>query len=320
MKKINPITVFAVLALQALTVIYIAFTADTNPHKGDNATQVLIQNDEISSDFLAVYHKALLNSNALSHSPEFEQLLSGPYAGLEEVEGEATAMSAVDARKRIRLTYDSPMGYHREILVGIDHRATNDFDIGFDAPLIENHKEDMYWIVEDTKCVIQGVSHFDQTQTLPLGLRVNESGKITIRVNTIENMENPPEIFLKDLETGKVCPIIDDTFTLDLEPGEYNDRFAVVFDAGLLSIDDISLNEGFLTYMNNEHSEIRIKKVMDSEVLGVDLYNYLGQRVGTWRSGLSGREMALQVHNKSGLYILNVTTEHGILNKKILIK
>jgi hypothetical protein len=106
-----------------------------------------------------------------------------------------------DNRERIRLTFTSPLGYHRQLLVGVDENATNYFDLGFDAPMIEDNKEDMYWLVDKNKFLIQGVNNFDLTQELPLGIKVNEAGTISIKVKSLENIDEvvpgKPTLFQK---------------------------------------------------------------------------------------------------------------------------
>src|SRR5690606_32351819 len=39
-----------------------------------------------------------------------------------------------DTRKKIWLKFQSPKGYHREILVAADDNASDGFDLGYDAP------------------------------------------------------------------------------------------------------------------------------------------------------------------------------------------
>ena len=56
-----------------------------------------------------------------------------------------------DIRKKIRLQFDSPRGYHRTLLVGVDSNASNIFDAGYDAPLIEDNKEDLFWVFDNSK-------------------------------------------------------------------------------------------------------------------------------------------------------------------------
>ncbi len=44
-----------------------------------------------------------------------------------------------DTRSKIRLVYESPKGFNRQILVTADENTTNDFDLGYDAMLNDNN-------------------------------------------------------------------------------------------------------------------------------------------------------------------------------------
>uniref|UniRef100_UPI00356A929F LamG-like jellyroll fold domain-containing protein n=1 Tax=Mariniflexile sp. TaxID=1979402 RepID=UPI00356A929F len=63
----------------------------------------------------------------------------------------------------IRLMYDSPKGYHRQIVLGANEKASNGFDLGYDAFMVDVNEEDMYWYFNKSKFVIQGVANFDAT-------------------------------------------------------------------------------------------------------------------------------------------------------------
>ena len=80
-----------------------------------------------------------------------------------------------DSRYKIRVKFESPKGYHRQLLVAADANSTQGFDLGYDAPLIENNVEDMYWMIDETEFVIQAVPNFNLDQVLPLGFKVAEA-------------------------------------------------------------------------------------------------------------------------------------------------
>ncbi|MFK2821344.1 MAM protein, partial [Flavobacteriaceae sp. LMIT009] len=82
----------------------------------------------------------------------------------------------VDNREKIRLMFDSPKGYHRQILAGVDQNATQNHDIGYDALLIEDNTEDMYWLINGDKHIIQATDNFDLDQLLPIGVKIEQEG------------------------------------------------------------------------------------------------------------------------------------------------
>ena len=59
----------------------------------------------------------------------------------------------------------------------------------YDALLPDLGFEDMFWNINDTQFVIQGVDNFDPDQELPLGLIISDSGLARIAVDSLENID-----------------------------------------------------------------------------------------------------------------------------------
>ena len=228
--------------------------------------------------------------------------------------------TTIDLRSKIRLSFYSPGGIHRKLLVTADLNTTNHFDIGYDAPMMDNSKEDMYWYFDNNKFIIQGVNNFNLEQVLPIGIRINTNGLSTIRIDAIENWKDGTEIYIKDNLDGETYNIKDQHFEINLAAGEYKDRFALVFQSRLKTIAEISLEDGLLTYMNNDNSEIQVNKIVDTNITGIVLYNYLGQKIKTWDTRINERYNSLPVNVATGVYIVQVKTSNGTVNKKIFIE
>ena len=100
--------------------------------------------------------------------------------------------------------------------------TTNSFDFGYDAPMIDVNEEDMYWMFNDSKFVIQGVQSFNSDQEFPLGLIVNETGIIQIKIDALENVDENVDLFIKDNETNLFHDLRVSNFEIQLPIGEYN--------------------------------------------------------------------------------------------------
>ena len=135
-----------------------------------------------------------------------------------------------DLRQKIYLHYRSPEGYHRQLLVTRDSYTTTGFDLGYDAPMIENNKEDMYWMISDVRFVIQGVPDFDQSRELPIGFRVKEEGEILIEIDKLLNIPDELEIYLKDNSTGETYDLRAAAFKGIAVAGPTEGRYSLVFD------------------------------------------------------------------------------------------
>ncbi|MDT0691035.1 PKD-like domain-containing protein [Salegentibacter sp. F188] len=130
---------------------------------------------------------------------------------------------------RIRLNFQSPLGYHRQILLGVDQHGTNGFDIGYDALLNDYNPEDMFWLIDDWEYVIQGVGHINPEQVLPIGLRIEKQEEFKIFIEELENISETVEIYIRDKSTENYHDLRNSEFILEIEPGDYYDRFEVVF-------------------------------------------------------------------------------------------
>ncbi|HEY9222033.1 MAG TPA: LamG-like jellyroll fold domain-containing protein [Lutibacter sp.] len=241
---------------------------------------------------------------------------------------------------KIWLQFDSPTGYHRQLLVGLDKNASNNFDLGYDAPIADLGKEDMFWTFDGAKFVIQGVNNFDKKQELPLGIKIFKAGIASIKIDKTENLDKKAAVYIKDKLTGISHQIDKNPFEINLEPGEYLDRFSVTFKSGKKNDKDDDdddddhenghykqnnadsfINKGeFLVYMNNRTSELQITKPLASEVVSISVYNYLGQAVNTWNTKINEPTVYLPIKVSSGAYIVQITTKNGLVVHKIIVE
>lgn len=236
----------------------------------------------------------------------------------------------VDSRPKIRLQFDSPLGYQRGLLVGVDQRASNNFDIGFDAPLNEDNKEDMFWQLGKGKLVIQGVNNFNLDQELPLGLKIAKAGLATIKIEEIQNIDENTTLNIKDKFTGKTHNISQRPFEIELVPGTYLDRFALIFkyqklvaeDLGtdILIVEPLIEDNNYHVFINNTIEELQIKNNGTDEIRSVALYNNLGQTMKIWNTELNRRIISLPVKVATGVYVVQINTINGAVNKKIIIE
>ncbi|MBJ6367842.1 LamG-like jellyroll fold domain-containing protein [Snuella sedimenti] len=222
-----------------------------------------------------------------------------------------------DTRPKIRLRFISPLGFQRQLLVGADKNATNDFDLGYDAPLADINKDDMYWMLHGGKFVIQGVGGFEANQELPLGLSVNQSGVVSIKIDAIENLDSDLAVYIKDGVTGETHQINNEPYEVYLDVGEYESRFSLVLKPKQVD-DEVSPIDDYVVYFDPETSSLIIKPKGQTEVFNVMLYNFFGKRVKTNKVRVN--KMTKLKKPKSGIYILRFNAGNRVISKKILIK
>jgi len=236
-----------------------------------------------------------------------------------------------DEKAKIRLQFTSPKGYVRQLLVGIAENTSNHFDIGYDAPMADVNKDDIFWTFDGAKFVIQAVNNFNTDQELPLGVKIAKAGLATIKIDELENLDENISLHIKDKLTGETHNISKKAFEINLEAGHYLDRFVLIFKMQKIVAEDISTEiliaaelqpviEGVHVFMDNTIGELQIKNNSAEEILSVVLYNYLGQRVNNWNTNLNRRTISLPINTSTGVYIVQINTKTGKTVKKISVE
>ncbi|HEX9825779.1 MAG TPA: choice-of-anchor D domain-containing protein [Flavobacteriaceae bacterium] len=231
----------------------------------------------------------------------------------------------VDPRQKIRLMYDSPKGYHRALLVGVDENTTNNFDLGYDAPLIENNKEDMFWKFNNTKFSIQAVNNFDKDQVLAIGIKTSQSGLSAIRIEAMENIDDTTQIFIHDKDTDLYHDLKDSNFQFSLPAGDYLNKFEITFSTPDSSGQSLGTSENELNslavYFANESENIVLVNPNLTEIKNIELLNILGQSIMSINNIELQKISEYKVKNlSSGTYVLKMHTVSGSVSKKILVK
>ncbi|WP_338356567.1 GEVED domain-containing protein [Yeosuana marina] len=230
------------------------------------------------------------------------------------------ASKSVTDKHIIRLQYDSPLGYHRQIVIGAIDKASNKFDMGYDAYMADVNEEDMYWMLDDAKFVIQGVNNFDDTQEFPLGLIVKKTGMARINLFGLENVDGNKPIYIKDTSLDKTYQINETPFEIYLEAGTYNDRFKLVFQpiqSKTLSVNESDLDRDVSMYYSSESSNLNISLKADMSVSKGLIFNLLGQKITDIKGFLKSVSVPLKV--STGTYIVQLQTDKGTISKKIII-
>ncbi|NEW80681.1 MAG: T9SS type A sorting domain-containing protein [Gelidibacter sp.] len=270
-------------------------------------------------------------------------------AAKSKISGKETAENKVDSdsRPKIWLQFDSPTGYHRQLLVGVDENTSNNFDLGYDAPIAGVGKEDMYWTFSGSKFVIQAVNNFNNQQELPLGLKVSKTGLVRIKIDKTENLNKNLLLYIKDKLTNETFEITEKPFEMMLDARVYTDRFALTFKMNMVAdvnavlmnedvlvtvknpliAEDVSMvqneqpvNIGIHVVMNNTIGELQINNVTNTEILNINLFNNVGQLVNSWNTNLNKRDISLPVHTATGIYNVQITTKNGTTVKKIMVE
>lgn len=212
--------------------------------------------------------------------------------------------------------------------------------------------DDMYWVLENKKYVIQAVDTINFEKQIALGVQTLTGGAITIKIDKLENVSEEMSIFLVDKETNTLYNLRKINYTTTLPAGEYLNKYAIVFNTkkampdenAILVTEDIDMgfmdtseilaaNEPEMTdthemvisipeitmFLNQVYASITIKNPQMLEVNMVILYSILGQKVQSWETDVNTQNLNLSNMPKPGVYVLHAYTENGRITKKIAI-
>jgi hypothetical protein len=241
------------------------------------------------------------------------------------------------------------MGYNRQILVGLDPNTTNGFDLGYDAQLNDNNLEDMFWLIDNIEFVIQGVPNFGIDQVLPLGIKINEEGVFSIKINKLENISEDVNIYLKNLQDSTYFDLRNGDYSMNLDPGNYYERFQIVFQKEKISTEEpdpvVETEEETTTeeeeqeqgtdgntgeeeftdgnievfYVGN-HRELAILNPAKFEIQRVVIYDMLGAKIQEYQYVSNEKEVRLPVREfAAAVYVVKLYSGNKEISKNIIL-
>ena len=225
-----------------------------------------------------------------------------------------------DERMKLRIGFNSINEIHRQLLITEDANATESIDWGYDAVIYDDQVDDMYWMINDEKFIIQGINAINEASVMPLGLHTSIDGLNTITIDTLENVPNDLEVLVHDLELNIYHNLRDSDYDVFLIAGEYLSRFELVFqNEEALSIEELEQNNLEVYYTNSTNS-ISIINPMFLEIDGIEMFNILAQSV--YKNDVKFVDSETQIKTKNlstGAYILKLKTEIGLVSKKVIV-
>lgn len=224
--------------------------------------------------------------------------------------------------------FTTPEGATRPLLLGFvsNENATDGFDYGYDA---ENSDEvlpnDLSWMIDNKQYTTQGVGEFDETKMYPLSLFLTTNGSIELSLTELENFDETIPVYVYDSLLGTSFLLNSGNYQIDLEAGDYLDRYYISFQPTTLSVADEEIDNLVINYLNDSNT-IYINTPNGLPINQVQLLNILGQTIYNWnvddlpRSNSSNEIRIKTKQISQGNYIIKVKSNYGITNKKVIVK
>jgi hypothetical protein len=228
----------------------------------------------------------------------------------------------IDRRMKLGLKFNSINTYTRKILVTADGNATMGYDWGYDAELYDIQAEDMYWLIDEGKYVIQGVNDLTIETVLPLGIHTEEDGSNAISIDKLENIPNDMDIYLHDIELGLYHNLKEGGYTFTSQAGAHLARFKIVFsNEDTLSVETAAIESDILNILyNKDNNNISILNPQNLSIEGSEVFTLLGQSVLLLNDLTTATEIKLDTKSLStGVYVVKVKTDKGLISKKVIV-
>lgn len=223
--------------------------------------------------------------------------------------------------KYVRIGYEDPEGFHRQLLLGFLPNSTADlnYNPGYDAIQISSRDDDVFFIIEDDvnkRFAIQGVDGFSEFLEFPIGLVISETGSHHLMLDDVENFNET--VYLKDNVLDTTYNLSESDFEINLPAGLYSDRFSIVFQPSeTLSTPEVELDNTLVFY--NGQNQIVISNPNNLEITGIDVYNIIGQQILSITENFTNQNKVLIPFNKSdGVYMVVLKTNNTQKSTKIL--
>ena len=225
------------------------------------------------------------------------------------------------ADSSIRLGYEDPEGFHRQLLLSFlpDSPATLSFDLGYDAFMFDPREDELFYIIDDistNQYVIQGVGAYDNLYEFPLGLKITQTGNHTVMLDAVENFTDI--VYIKDLFLNTTHNLTESSFDISLPPGEYLDRFKIVFqESAVLTVDEFERDE--LNVYYNQANSIIVNNTSEIKLTNISIYNMLGQQIAqVHENRLNETIITIPFSYEKGVYFVVVESDMKEKNYKII--
>jgi hypothetical protein len=191
----------------------------------------------------------------------------------------STQDSTVNQNAQIRLNTIMNNQFTRQIALVFLPTATDGIDRGIDAksPVEETIPNDVYFFLDNSKYVIQGLT-FDENKRIPVGIKSTNNASFKFDASLVANFDASQPIFMYDALDNSYHDIKTSTYEVVLPTGVYNNRFEITFkDASLTHSDNIK-SDLILSQNENTHT-LTVSNPNSLDLKSVKLYDLNGKQI-----------------------------------------
>ena len=230
-----------------------------------------------------------------------------------------------DDYKRFRLNIDFTVGenqYTRQVILNFHDSATSGFDYGLELSRSDNYPSDAYFTL-DEKAYSGQAFPFEVSLKIPLVVDIAVQQPLRFRIFDIQNFDDAQGIYIHDIESDTYVNLRNLDYVLNIEPGNYTDRFEVVFTTEeVLDIEEFDAESITINQNNNSH-QLSVLNPKGVGINSIEVYDIAGKRLllGQYDTVLE-RYTLSTLDLSDGVYVVNVmsNTTTAVKSQKIIVK
>lgn len=165
---------------------------------------------------------------------------------------------------------------------------------------------------------IAGVQKITEDLEVPLEIIVERNQEISIGVDELQNINKA--VFLKDAQTNTFYNITNTKVSLQLESGNFRERFYLVFkESSVLEVNEDVFLDSFSIKLDRETKILTVKNNGNNTVQKITIYSILGQKIVEVKGGFKLNEKEIRIKTNAlqeTIYVVSIETDKGKIVKK----
>lgn len=226
--------------------------------------------------------------------------------------------------KRFRINVEFTVNeskYVRQMLLNFNDNATMSHDRGLELHRSSNLNSDAYFMQEDE--IFSGLAYpFSEELAIPLVVDIEQNQPLRFRIFDIQNFDASQGIYMHDLESDIYVNLRNQDYDLNIEPGNYTDRFEIVFRSEAVLDVDAYDSSSLIINQNNGIHQLSVLNPKNLDITAIEVYDISGKRLvnGAYDAVLPHYELST-TNLSDGVYIVNVKSKtNAIKSQKVIIK
>ena len=224
-----------------------------------------------------------------------------------------------DDYKRFRLNITFNDQFTRQLLHNFHNTATPGFDYGMEAKLPGNAATDAFWVLDAVPYAIQADA-YALDLALPVIVKSENQQQLRFSIFDVQNFEDSQPIYLHDLENEIYVDLTQQDYDLNIDAGNFDSRFEIVFVNDNTLTAETSLKNQFDIIANNEESLFTILNPNMRDLKSFQVYDINGKQVLNYSISNIDDSYSYPSQNLSeGVYIAKIQLNNNTFFSKKLI-